>query len=498
MTATPKYLNFVLAGLLAACIARFWLVPLPTSFWVDEMVTAFVNHYGSHHPSLRVAPQVTETVYYSLPKTAEKLFGFSEVVYRIPSVICVAIALFLIARLAARLIQPEAAWFAAFACLSLNGFNYQAADARPYGLGTAVFAAALWFLVKWFDSGRWMDGLLFAGLGAALWRVHLIYWPFYAIFPAYAIWRLVERKTPIIWTRAGVVFALMGAALLPVALRALALDREAQAHVIVPLPKLRDLRNSYHLNLVVICALAAWLLGRFFRWPAQMVCWRAGPAWVLSLGWWLWHPLVIFAYSWFTGNSVFVPRYLSLELPGTALAATLGAAPFVTARAWKPVAAVFGAGVLLFVGNWKNHSPRHDNSNWKEAARRIEALHLTPGTPVIYPSPFIEAKPPVWRPDYPLPSFLYCHMLVYPVGGTPLLFPFESSAEAEQYATELAANTLPSSGRFLIYGGDRNVWLWQKWFAGRPELAGWQSRRLGPFGDVEVAVFENQGNFLLR
>jgi hypothetical protein len=498
MKAGSKYLNLVLAGLLAACVARFWLVPLPTSFWVDEMVTAFVNHFGPDHPSLAVAPQVTETIYYSLPKAAESLFGFSEIVYRIPSVICVAIGLFVIARLAARLIHPQAGWFTAFACLSLGGFNYEAADARPYGLGTAIFALALWFLVKWFDGGRWMDGIIFAALGAILWRVHLIYWPFYVIFAAYAVWRLVEKKTPVLPPRAVLIFAAMGLALLPVALRALAVDREAHAHVIVPLPRLRDLRNSYHFNLVAICGVGAWILGRMFRWPADTRVLRPGPAWAIVLGWWLWHPLTLFVYSWQTRNSVFVPRYLSLELPGTALAAALAAASFIPPSKWKPMAVALGAGVLLAVGNWKNPHPRHDTSNWREAARRIGELHLSADTPVIYPSPFIEARPPVWRPDYPLPSFLYCHMLVYPISGKPLLFPFERSTEADAYATELAMHTLPSSGRFLIYGGDRNVWAWQTWFAERPELTGWSNWRLGPFGDVEVAVFESPEAASLR
>ena len=112
-------------------------MPLPSSFWVDEMVSAFVIHFGPPHPSLAVAPQVTETIYYWLPHAAERLFGFSEVVYRVPSLIVLGIALWLIARLAARLIHPRAAWFAVFACLALKGFDYQADDARPYALGPA-------------------------------------------------------------------------------------------------------------------------------------------------------------------------------------------------------------------------------------------------------------------------------------------------------------------------------------------------------------------------
>ena len=44
------------------------------------------------------------------------------------------------------------------------------------------------------------------------------------------------------------------------------------------------------------------------------------------------------------------------------------------------------------------------------------------------------AKSPVWRPGYPLTSFLYCHLLVYPVSGDISPFPFETSPEAEAEA----------------------------------------------------------------
>src|SRR5215470_9387203 len=80
----PETVTRLLAVLLALAIVRLWFLPLPSSFWVDEMVTAFVVHYGAQHPSLAIAPQVVESVYYSLPKMAEQLFGFSEVVYRLP------------------------------------------------------------------------------------------------------------------------------------------------------------------------------------------------------------------------------------------------------------------------------------------------------------------------------------------------------------------------------------------------------------------------------
>src|SRR5205085_2852076 len=117
------------------------------------------------------APQAWKSIYYYLPRAAATLFGPSEIALRLPSILLMGLMLFLIARLAARLIHPQAGWFAVFACLTLRGINYEAADARPYALGMCIAAAALLFLVRWCDRLRWRDGLLFVLFAAPLSRV---------------------------------------------------------------------------------------------------------------------------------------------------------------------------------------------------------------------------------------------------------------------------------------------------------------------------------------
>jgi hypothetical protein len=218
-------------------------------------------------------------------------------------------------------------------------------------------------------------------------------------------------------------------------------------------------------------------------------------SWVLILAWWLWHPLALFAFSLITGNSVYVDRYLSLALPGAALAATLAAACALNARDWGVCSAVLGVCVLLALGQWSDVWrgdlwPAHHNSDWRSAAHTVNEWTLNPNTPVLLPSPFIEAKSPVWRPDYPLPGFLYCYLPVYKISGKPYLLPFERSPQAESYASTLLP-ALAGSARFLIYGGDKNVFVWRSFFASRPELRDWGNRQLHAFGDVDVAIFEN-------
>jgi len=485
----PRLLDLLAGLLLALCIVRLWLMPLPASLWADEAATFFVVHYGAAHPSLAVAPQIPQSIYYWLPWIAEKLGGFSEVGYRLPSLLAMAAALCMIALLAARLVHPRAAWFAIFVCLSMRGFNIQTNDGRPYALGTFVAAASVWFLVRWLDSGRWRDALLFAGFAALLWRVQLVYWPFYVVFALYARLRLARRETPVGWPRAAITFGLLALALVPVALRALDLFAHGSTHVISPLPSARLLFYALEPGLFAVCVGGVWLVARLMRWPR--ISWPVSvSSLTLTLAWWLCPPVALFAISWITGQSLFVGRYFSLLLPGAALAGTAFAARFIPESRWTALSCILGAGILLWVGEWKHPVPTYHNSDWKGASQTVNERVLGMETPVLCTSPFVEGRSPAWHPDYSLPAFLYAPLVVYPVRGHVYTFPYRSSPEAEVYAASLAQTTLGPSRRFLIYGSDLSVEFWWKWFPPRLEAGEWTSRRLGSFGNVELVEFD--------
>jgi hypothetical protein len=471
-------------------IVRMWVMPLPSSFWVDEMGTIFVVEHGANDPSFAVAPQVPQSVYYWLPAISRRLPGPREIVCRLPSLAAMAAALWIIARLAARLFHPEAGWLAAFACFSLRGISYEAADARPYALGTLVAVAALWFLVRWLDDGLWRDAVAFGACAALLWRVQLIFWPFYLVFGIYIIVRIAQGETPVTWSRAALVVLAVTLALAPVALRALALFREAREHVVIALPTQRDLVLSLKLGLVAIYGAIAGILAIAFRWKTSPL---PASTYILIAAWWLCQPLGLFAFSYLSGDSVFVSRYLLLSLPGAVLFGVALAAIFIPAGYWKPLAALAAILIVVRMGDWRHTWPPHHNSDWRSAAETVRREATDSDTPVICPSPFIEARPPAWRPDYHLPGFLYAHLAVYPLRGKQYLFPFETSPEAEQYANELMNTVFPRSHRFLIYGGGGPVQFWRDWFESRPALAGWTVRRLGPFLDVDLVEFSLNG-----
>lgn len=448
--------------LLAAAILRLWLMPLGSSFWVDEMATAFVVEHGAAHPSFAAAPQVPDSLYYWLPRASVRVLGHSETAYRLPGVLVAGLTLWFVAALAARLIHPDARWFAVFACLGLHGIDYYAVDARPYGLAMAVAAAGMWFLVRWLDGARWADGMAFAACAALLWRIHLLDWPMYLVFGVYTAARMNEK---IGWARAAGVFGLIGVALAPVAVHAGALAREAAAHVFAAPPGPREFEHMLRWNLVAFCAAGAWLL------RGRGAAGKTSGAVLPILAWWLAPPVCLFAFSRIAGQSVFVTRYVSLELPGAALAATLAASRFLPVKCWRAGAAILGIGALAALGQWNRLWPQHEHSGWRQAAAAVNRF-VTPETPVFCPSPFIEARPPAWTPNYPLPGFLYAHLAYYPIAGKLLLLPYEGVPAAE-----------PAADRALIYGGRGHAARIAEWFTAR----GWraQSRE---FGDVAVVI----------
>jgi hypothetical protein len=488
----PARFTLLLTALFAACIVRLWLMPLSSSLWVDEIVTTFVLRFP-HDPSFAVAPQVPDSLYYWLPRASWALFGSSETALRLPSVLAMGLALLFIARIARRLIHPRAAWLAVFVCLALSRIDYFAIDARPYAFGIAVSSASVLFLIRWLDRGRWSDELIFAFCAALLWRIHLLYWPFYLVYPAYAAARIFARDTKAGAVQIAAAAVLIPAALAPVVLTALGRLTAAQSHVFNPAPSPRAFVYMIHVNVVLICGGVAWLLRHYARRTPDAGAPHAGPvsraSWLLIVCWWLVCPVCLFGYSWLSGNGVFIARYVSLMEPGIALAATALTARFLPENGWQPAAMAVGLAAVFLMGQWFVPWPSHEPDDWRGASA-LERTFADDRTPVLCASPFIEAQPPVWTPEYPLPGFLFANLTYYPIRGKPELFPFMPSAQAQRYADSVFNEELLPAGRFVLYGSRLGTGYLFGYLAHRRELAHWRIEQKR-FGDIFIALFES-------
>src|SRR5205823_13793241 len=153
--------------------------------------------------------------------------------------------------------------------------------------------AGLWYLLEWLDTARWRDALIFAVCAALLWRVQLIFWPFYLVFGICLVERLWTRQTTVTWARAGALTAGIGLTLASVIVRALALYRQAPAHVVIALPSSTDLANSFKFGLIATFGGTAWFLNHLFGWKRWS---GATPRYIPILACWLCQPLGLFAF----------------------------------------------------------------------------------------------------------------------------------------------------------------------------------------------------------
>ena len=172
------------------------------------------------------------------------------------------------------------------------------------------------------------------------------------------------------------------------------------------------------------------------------------------------------------------------------MTATAIMARFLPLKALSPAAVLAGCLALLVQGQWTAASLSHGGEDWRGAAV-LERAVADDHTPVICPSPFVEAQSPDWTPTYPLPGFLYSNLSYYGIRGKLRLFPFQASPQQVRYADHLLSDELLPAGRFLVYGESQQTNYVMQYLSARPELANWRVAAK-QFLNVDVVLFESR------
>ena len=82
--------RLLVGAIMALCCVRLWLMPLPTSFWLDETGTHWVIAGGFGEIVSRSLLLLQSPLYCSIAAVADQLGPGSEIVLRLPSVLATA------------------------------------------------------------------------------------------------------------------------------------------------------------------------------------------------------------------------------------------------------------------------------------------------------------------------------------------------------------------------------------------------------------------------
>ena len=307
------------------------------SFWTDEAAT--LSAVRRSFPDLIEMLGHVDSVhgaYYVLLFGWTRVFGFSELSLRLPSVVAIALAAFVMVRLGAKLGNVRLGVLAAALMVVLPRTQYSATDARSYALTVLGAVTATYLLVSIRENPRAVTFASYAVVGAVT-----VGFSFYCIFLFAAhtltsVWDSQLRKN---WR--GLLAASVGWLLPAGYIGVVASQQQFQISWIPPVGPsflfeysfLQFFGDGYFAKDGIVVPLStpgedASMYGlAVLMWIAAAVgvwSWRGHFLVRLSLPWLVVPAIIAIGGSLLTGGNYYLPRYLTFTVPALAL---LAAAP---------------------------------------------------------------------------------------------------------------------------------------------------------------------------
>lgn len=446
---------------MGAVVALVWLPRLAMSMWLDETGTVWFIRSGLFDAVSRSFRfQAGSTSYYVVEWVTGRISGVSEISLRAPSLMGMAVVVWLLYRLGIRLFDRGTAALAAVIFVSLPLVVTVATEARPYPLALAALIGSALALDRWLDTGKPRDAAVYVLALCAT-----VYFHYFVALPLLAhAWYLTYRlgvDSPVTRKQVMSVYAFAAVLLIPLVPNVLRLVAE-QGILSNPF---RQTFVQILLEIVPGAILAVIAVGFII----SSALWRhhsiggisARNGAVMFLGAWFLVPLLLLTgVSTFTSTYVSVPRYFTSTLPVVAL---LGAVLLRGLGAVWPqvvvVGAVAGASIFEVV------SPSRPEEDWRSAASLERKMVTDPQTPVLFHSGFIEGRQIEWLHDPEKSSYLEAPAAMYPFDGELVPMPFDLEGEASAYLEGVVSRQLSTTSDFLLVTRGNNpfhAWLDQR------------------------------------
>jgi mannosyltransferase len=483
-----EHRRFLLAVL--GVLGVLWLLPLTSSFWIDETATRWTIDRGFGtmvHRSIEF--QWQSPLWFGIEWAWARIAGTSELALRIPSVVPLLAGVWIFYRLALRLLGPRAALPATVVFASLDRVAFAAGDARPYAAGLTALIGAAFLLTRWIDTGgaRYRNG---AVVLAAV-SVYCHYTFGLALIPL-TLYAIAQARSGRL-SRKDVVVAVVSLALLlvPAAVHTIWVSYQSTSNLVPPGDSsfVALLRAFVPLAIVGVVAglLAAAVALRRVRIVADD---ETAPGSLLFIGSWVIAvPLGLFIAARLGTPRFFTARYMSSAAPGVAL--LVG---WILGRVSPRVVMRVAVGAIALVGVLGSGGRYHTFEHWREAAAVARAETDRGAEVVLLHDAFIEATLVDWLEDRgERSSAIMAPALMYPMGPRVLPMPFFIDRGAEGYLERLSADTLRSTRRFVLV--TQMPWVpLRRWLDEHLASDGFASKEVGSAGVIRIYVFERAGS----
>ena len=318
-TRSSAHLRWYVWAALALTVFRLWIQPMNSSFWLDETGT-FLLVQGTFDQMLEKCVRWVgqPTFFTAIVWFFSQLPGPREIVLRLPSFFGLTVAAFFVYRIGKRVLGTEAAGSAMLIFAALAA--YYASDARPYALAMMAASGALLFLIRWMAYERIADVVCYAFFAALTVYLHFLFAVMFAVHAAYVLLKIWQRSPPSLPVLA-LAISLVLVFLTPMVPGFLRVVSNRNTLSFGSDPRISalilDSVPGFLHGFLVAGLIAAILLFSHAKFSRPTV---------LEPEVWLFvfcavaSPLALFLISFLSPVQIFVARYLSVALPGLALA----------------------------------------------------------------------------------------------------------------------------------------------------------------------------------
>ncbi len=475
---TSRYERLFWPVLLGAAVF-LWILPIRSAFWADETVTYWIVRGGAADLIRRCTIWPHSILYAAILWAFERIGGHSEAWLRLPSLAAMAVAAWLLYRLARELYDRETALSAA-TLFALTSFIAAAAcDARPYAFAVAAAIASTLLLVRWFRRGGLAAGLLYAAAAALTLHFQVLFAYMLGVHALYALaaWRARPRPS---WRQATPAAGLFLLLTFPLALQYSVGFRARHEHAFADPPRFAQLLALYlplELAGALLALAASFLAGYAIRFRRLAV----PPGGLVLPAAWSVLPVAAMLSGSLFGIHLLVPRYVLPYCAGYALLLGLalrGLEPAVVRRAALTTIAVLAVVLSLGTGRAFEHS--RFSGDWKSALALADRESRRDGAPLLFHSQFAESDSADWRTLDPATSSVTAPIGYYPVAAPVVVLPRTFGPEVARFlSARLAA---PGRVRALLvtHSGASRSGAYIDWF----KQNGWRVSLLGNFDKV--------------
>jgi len=480
---------YTIYALAIAASVSLWLLPIQSPLRLDELGTywqimAGVSQIWARHFVTLSSPEHAFILWLST-----KTFGTSEIALRIPSILAMLGAVYVLYLAARELFERDVAIVAAIVFALHPIVIFESIDARPYAFAALATSTAILVLLRLRRSNSgWLAALFGLSAASIVWFQFL----FVDILPALVLCFFVikARDPKTLWRQFAIAFATFTFACLPVIPIMLYLFRTSKTHVYETAPNLSDLALTlapgWHLIALCITCFVALLVSALSRRPSFL-----GPfhGWQLivcaSLAF---IPIsILFGVSVGTSLHIFTTCHRMDAIPGIALcwALLLSRLRNRNLRLLFSIALVAVTSVTLLEARRPNTSVH--GYAWKYALEYVQRNASADNAPVVICSDFPEADYVTMPLDSAKESKLFAQLSYYKLSVPVVPLPRALNDEAVRVGSSFLHEAAQKHERFLALANEPSYktldWLAQN------SAATYSVRKLGVFDGVEVLEF---------